>query len=127
MRDIQRAYLAGAQPDHAVVITIDQGDVGDGIGIVSTGAPWQELIDVGVEALEERVIGEIGLVGAQALAADLDIREEASLGTLRLATSAYVGYGPLQPHSDPNDRLGASCWVYVVVGKPTRLVPPFLG
>ena len=50
---------------------------------------------------------------------------------LGLATSAYVGYGPLERHHDPNDcmyhRPGAPCLVYVVVSEPTRLVPPFPG
>jgi hypothetical protein len=80
---------------------------------------------VGVEALEKRVIDDIGRAEAEALADDLDIREGASLGRLGLASSVYVGYGPLQPHRDPHDRPGAPCLVYVIVGKPTRLVPPF--
>ena len=45
--------------------------------------------------MEERVIYDIGLVRAKALADDLDIREGASLGRLGLASSVYVGYGPL--------------------------------
>jgi hypothetical protein len=71
------------------------------------------------------VIDYIGPAEAKALVDDLDIREGTSLGRHRLASSVYVGYGPLQPHCDKHDRPGAPCLVYVIVGKPTRLVPPF--
>ena len=70
--------------------------------------------------MEERVIDYIGPAEAKALVDDLDIREGASLGRLGLASSVYVGYGPLQPHCDKHYRPGAPCLVYVIVGKPTR-------
>jgi hypothetical protein len=43
-----------------------------------------------------------------------------------------VSYGPLERHRDPKGERsprqpGTPCLVYVVVGEPTRLVPPFPG